>query len=152
MAEVESISHSGMVAPDTRYAHAWWEDVLCAARAETVSRSYEGTRGANAHPCGMVADYLFVTFPRKREAPGPEVLRGGDDSFRHAFAVSRTRFQEAMKWLEEHGVEFEGPVTHPENGPLGESIYFRDGGLNFFELCWRRDEDRQFHSVTLASV
>ncbi len=152
MAEVESISHSGMVAPDSRIIHDWYEDVMGGRWAETVSRNYEGTRGANAHSCGMIADYLFVTFPRPRDVAGPEVLKGGEDSYRHAWAVSRAKFQEAIEHLEAHGVEYEGPIDHPENGPLGQSIYFRDAGGNFFEICWRRDEDAEYHPVILASV
>jgi len=152
MADIESISHSGMVAPDTRGVHEFYEEVLGAKRGEMVSRCYEGTRGGNAHPCGIVGDYLFVTFPRRRDLPGPDVLRGGEDSFRHAFAVSRDRFAELQDYLRTSEVDFEGPVSHPEQGPLGESIYFRDAGGNFFEVCWRRDEDRQYNAVRLAEA
>jgi hypothetical protein len=152
MAQVESISHSGMVAPDSRAIHDWYEEVMGGRWGETVSRNYEGTRGANAHSCGMIADYLFVTFPRPRDVAGSEVLKGGEDCYRHAWAVSHSRFQEALKYLEEQGVEFEGPVDHPENGPLGQSIYFRDVGGNFFEICWRRDEEEEYNPVILASV
>lgn len=152
MADIESISHSGMVAPDTRAVHDFYEAVLGGKRGETVNRSYEGTRGGNAHPCSLVGDYLYVTFPRRRKLPGPEVLRGGSDSFRHAFAVSRVRFAEIQGYLEENGVPFEGPVAHPDRGPIGESIYFRDPGGNFFEVCWRRDEDREYNAVRLAEA
>jgi catechol 2,3-dioxygenase-like lactoylglutathione lyase family enzyme len=139
MADIESISHSGMVAPDTRAVHEFYEEVLGAKRGEMVSRCYEGTRGGNAHPCGIVGDYLFV-------------LRGGEDSFRHAFSVSQTRFAELQDYLRVNEIDFEGPVSHPEKGPLGESIYFRDAGGNFFEVCWRRDEDRQYNAVRLAEA
>lgn len=152
MADIESISHSGMIAPDTLASHLFYEDVLGGTRSETVSRCYESARGGNAHPCGIVGDYLFVTFPRPRNLPPPTQLRGGEDSFRHGFAVSRTRFGEIMDYLREHTVAFEGPVAHPENGPLGQSIYFRDGGGNFFEVCWRRDEDRRYNSVMMAEA
>lgn len=150
MADIESISHSGMIAPDTRATEIFYETVLGGVRSETASRAYEGTRGGNAHPCGMVGDYVFVTFPRGRELPGPEVLRGGDDSFRHAFAVSRQRFGEVIDHMRSEEVPFEGPVAHPEHGPLGESIYFRDGGGNFFEVCWRRDEHVRYNPVRRA--
>lgn len=152
MADIESISHSGMVAPDTRAVHEFYEVVLGGKRSETVSRCYEGARGGNAHPCSLVGDYLYVTFPRRRQLPGLEVLRGGADSFRHAFSVPRARFAEIQGYLEENGVAFEGPVAHPEHGPLGESIYFRDAGGNFFEVCWRRDEDRRYNPVRLAEA
>jgi len=152
MAEVESISHSGMVAPDSRAVHDWYEEVLGGKWMETVSRNYEGTRGANAHSCGIIADYLYVTFPRDRDVDGSDVLRGGGDSFRHAYSVSRDRFEGAMQWLLDHDVPFEGPVTHPERGPIGQSIYFRDNGGNYLEICWRRDVGKKFNPVIMASV
>jgi hypothetical protein len=152
MAEVESISHSGMVAPDSRAVHDWYETVMGGCWMGTVNRNYEANRGGHAHSCGRIADYLFVTFARRREVAGPEVLKGGEESYRHAWAVSRSEFQEALRHLEEHGVEFAGPVDHPEHGPLGQSIYFRDPGGNFFEICWRRDEELERNPVVLASV
>jgi hypothetical protein len=139
-----------MVAPDTRAVHEFYERVLCGKRQETVSRAYEGARGAQSHPCGSVADYLFVTFPRQRKVAPMEVPRGGEDSFRHGFAVTRARFEEALDWLKTNEVPFEGPVTHPQQGPIGQSVYFRDAGGNYFELCWRRDEDKPYHRVILA--
>ena len=151
MADVESISHSGIIAPDTRAAHEFYKNVLGGTITETVSRSYEGTRGGRAHPAGTVADYLFVTFPRARDfAPSDEAWHGAS-SYRHAFAVPKERFDEALAWLKANDVPFEGPVSHPEKGPLGDSVYFRDPGGNFFELCWRRDEGRRQSSVMMAS-
>ena len=151
MAEVESISHSGMAAPDTMEVHDFYEKVLGGAAVETVTRSYRGERGGEAHRCGSVADYLFVSFPRSREVPPMEQLRGGYENCRHAFSVARERFDEALEELRAHGVPFEGPVTHPEAGPLGQSVFFRDPGGNFFELCWRRDEDVAHNAVLMGS-
>ncbi len=151
MADVESISHSGIIAPDTRAAHEFYKDVLGGSTLETVSRSYEGGRGGSAHPAGTVADYLFVTFPRARDFSPTDDASHGVPSYRHAFAVSRERFDEALTWLKAHDVPFEGPVSHPEHGPLGDSVYFRDPGGNFFELCWRRDEGGRHNSVIMAS-
>ncbi len=49
--------------------------------------------------------------------------------------------------LEENGVSYDGPVTHPESGPFGESVYFRDPTGNFLEVVWRRDEDAPYNEV-----
>jgi len=38
-------------------------------------------------------------------------------------------------------------VDHPENGPFGQSVYFKDPSGNFLEILWRRDED-----VTYAPI
>jgi len=153
MAEVESISHSGIEGPDSRAMELFYEEVLGGARMETCSRSYEGNRGGDPHPCGAIGDYLFVIFPiRNGNVPSPEgEPRGGTDGdVRHAFSVSRERFEEVQRHLRERGVVFEGPVQHPERGPLGESIYFRDAGGNAFEVCWRRDAGVEYAPVPVS--
>jgi catechol-2,3-dioxygenase len=33
---------------------------------------------------------------------------------------------------------------------LGESVYFKDPGGNFLEVCWRRDENVTYNPVTLG--
>lgn len=154
MAEVESISHSGIEGPDSRAILAFYEQVLGGSRVETVSGSYEGARGGNPHPCGIVGDYLFVIFPDRskgEQAETPDVLRGGtEEDVRHGFTVSRERFDALLARLQEQEVPFDGPVTHPEHGPLGQSIYFKDAGGNFFEVCWRRDEDAEYAPVPVT--
>jgi catechol-2,3-dioxygenase len=75
--------------------------------------------------------------------PMPDPARPrGVGGFRHGFRVSRDRFGQLVRRLRDHGITFEGPVQHPERGPLGESVYFQDPGGNFIEVCWRRDEVR----------
>jgi catechol-2,3-dioxygenase len=64
--------------------------------------------------------------------------------------VSRARFAEIQDRARAEGIAFEGPVTHPENGPLGESIYFTDPGGNFMEVCWRRDEDAIYNPMMVG--
>ena len=94
MSEVESISHSGMTAPDTWEAQRFYEEVLGGAAMETVTRSYRGDRGGEAHPCSTIGDYLFVSFPRVRDMAPPDQLRGGYENCRHGFAVlHRTRLE-----------------------------------------------------------
>ncbi|SRR5581483_56900 len=153
MAEVESISHSGIEGPDSRAIELFYEEVLGGARMETCSRSYEGNRGGDPHPCGVIGDYVFVIFPDRSGKPKFDDgrIRGGiDGDVRHAFSVSRERFGEIQQRLTERGVPFEGPVVHPERGPLGESIYFRDAGGNYFEVCWRRDAGIQYAPVPVS--
>ena len=35
-------------------------------------------------------------------------------------------------------------------GPIGQSVFFRDPGGNFFELCWRRDEDVEYSPALMG--
>jgi catechol-2,3-dioxygenase len=65
----------------------------------------------------------------------------GVNGFRHSFAVRHADFDTVLGRLRESGVPFKGPVDHPEKGPFGQSVYFKDPSGNFLELLWRRDED-----------
>jgi hypothetical protein len=151
--EVESISHSGIEGPDSRAMEEFYEKVFGGARAEVCSRSYEGPRGGNPHPCGLVGDYLFVIFPIRdgTRLPSDDQLRGGTEGNpRHAFSLPRERFEQALEHLKRLKIPFEGPVTHPEAGPLGQSVYFKDVGGNFYEICWRRDLDVSYAPVPVS--
>jgi len=152
--EVESISHSGIEGPDSRAIEDFYENVLGGTRAEVCSRSYDGSRGGNPHPCGLIGDYLFVIFPiRSDDTPLPpedQLLGGTECNPRHAFSVSQERFEQVLEHLRNAGIPFEGPVTHPEKGPLGQSVYFKDAGGNFFEVCWRRDVDVPYAPVPVS--
>lgn len=153
MAEIESISHSGIEGPDSRAVGDFYEKVMGGTRVQVCSGGYEGNRGGNPHPCGIIGDYLFVVFPERSGEPAPpeEQLRGGTDgNVRHAFAVSQKRFDLFLDRLRSENVPFDGPVTHPEQGPLGQSVYFKDAGENWFEVCWRRDEDAEYAAVPVT--
>ncbi len=80
------------------------------------------------------------------DVPPPDVIRGAN-RVRHAFCVPRARFDEIVARLTQANVPAEGPVTHPEHGPFGESIYFRDPTGNFLEVLWRRDENATYNEV-----
>lgn len=153
IAEVESISHSGIEGPDSRAIEEFYEKVLGGTRAEVCSRSYEGSRGGNPHPCGLVGDYLFVIFPIRDNSPMPvegQRRSGTDGNARHAFSVPREKFEHVLEHPKKVGTPFKGPVTHPEAGPLGQSVYFQDAGGNQFEICWRRDIDVSYAPVPVS--
>jgi catechol-2,3-dioxygenase len=69
----------------------------------------------------------------------PQEQLHGTNGFRHGFRLGRDAFGVMIDRLKVNEVAFEGPVTHPEGSPLGQSVYFKDPGGNFFEVCWRRD-------------
>jgi catechol 2,3-dioxygenase-like lactoylglutathione lyase family enzyme len=55
---------------------------------------------------------------------------------RIALAVDgRDRLDAAARRLAFHRRPFEGPVTHSSSAPIEASLYFKDPGGNFFELC-----------------
>jgi catechol 2,3-dioxygenase-like lactoylglutathione lyase family enzyme len=71
------------------------------------------------------------------QEPPEEQLAGAP---RIALAVtSRDRLDGAARLLASHRRSFEGPVIHPQSVPLVEaSLYFKDSGGNFLELCVAR--------------
>jgi catechol-2,3-dioxygenase len=52
--------------------------------------------------------------------------------------ASRDRLDAAARRLAFHRRAFDGPVIHPLSAPLEASLYFKDPGGNFFELCVAR--------------
>lgn len=150
MADVQSMGHSGITCgSDPREGRQFYVKTLGAQPHNWTGLNTDDLLHARSpHPCVIIEDFLFVTFPHgKPKAPASCRGIGGA---RHAFAVPRARFGDAMEQLERAGIEFDGPVTHPEQGPLGESVYFADDVGNFFEMCWRRDEDRAYDPVMVG--
>jgi catechol 2,3-dioxygenase-like lactoylglutathione lyase family enzyme len=148
MAEIEGLNHSGLSVPNVREGEDFYERVLGAEHCNRISVSTSDVRLGRSvpHTCNVLGDYLFVLFAHRNNPAMPESPRGVDGA-RHGFAVSRSRFDEIVERAREEGIAFEGPVTHPEAGPLGQSIYFTDPGGNFMEVCWRRDEEQTYNPV-----
>jgi catechol-2,3-dioxygenase len=83
--------------------------------------------------------------------PPVEQLRGAH-GFRHAFTVSRVHFANTLGVLKQRGIPFQGPVDHPDKGPFGQSIYFKDPSGNFLEVLWRRDENVKYDETAVMDV
>ena len=144
MAEIESISHTGINVVDLKEAEDFYADVLGARITNRVNfNTDDARRGRSVHTSIVMGDWLFaVVLPRAEMAMPPADTVRGTNGFRHAFHVDRAEFPAVLERLMARGVPFEGPITHPERGPLGESVYFKDPGGNFVEVCWRRGEVR----------
>lgn len=149
MAIVESLSHSGICVHDLKEAEDFYVNVLGAHLHSRVNfKTQDALRGRSVHTSLMLADYLFAIMLSEdwMTIPPREVLRG-ENRVRHAFCVPRKQFDQIVGSLKEHVVPFEGPVTHPDQGPFGESVYFRDPTGNFLEVVWRRDEAVAYNEV-----
>lgn len=138
MADIEVMEHCGMTVPDVRAAEEFYQRVL-GARIDHRSSLQTDSLGSSPHTGVQLGDFFFVLFPHVDSPPPPERPRGFDGT-RKAYGVSRQRFAEIVDRLRANGIPFEGPAPHPENGPLGESVYFTDPGGNYLEVCWRRDQ------------
>ncbi|MFM2129761.1 MAG: Glyoxalase/Bleomycin resistance protein/Dioxygenase superfamily [Pseudomonadota bacterium] len=146
MADVETLSHSGISVHDLKEAEDFYCGILGAHVHGAVNFVTEDTlKGRSVHQSYTLGDFLFalVLAPDFMPMPPKDKLMGVN-GFRHAFAVRRADFDRAMAKLKAAGVAFKGPVDHPEKGPFGQSLYFKDPSGNFLELLWRRDEDVKY--------
>jgi catechol-2,3-dioxygenase len=149
MAHVESISHSGICVHDLKAAEDFYCGVLGAVVHSRVNfKTQDALRGRSVHTSLMLGDYLFAIMLSEdwMNVPPLEQLRG-ENRVRHAFCIPKAKFPVLLESLKRHGVSFEGPVTHPDRGPFGESVYFRDPTGNFLEVLWRRDEAVPYNEV-----
>ena len=143
MAEAETLSHSGICVHDLKEAEDFYCGVLGATLQGAVNFHTEDTlNGRSVHQAYALGDYLFAVAlaPDFMPMPPEDQLKGAL-GIRHAFTVAREKFESMIEGLNSKGVPFEGPVDHPDNGPFGQSIYFKDPSGNFLEILWRRDED-----------
>jgi len=149
MAVVESLSHSGICVHDLKEAEDFYCKVLGATVHSRVNfKTQDALRGRSIHTSLMLNDYLFAIMLSEdwMTIPPKEQLRG-ENRIRHAFCIPKSEFAPLVESLRDHNVPFEGPVTHPDNGPFGESLYFRDPTGNFLEAVWRRDENVVYNEV-----
>lgn len=143
MAEAETLSHSGICVHDLKQAEEFYCGVLGARLQGAVNFQTEDTlNGRSVHQAYALGDFLFAVAlaPDYMPMPPEDQLRGAM-GIRHAFTVAKAKFDEVVAGLKSNGVPFEGPIDHPEAGPFGQSVYFKDPSGNFLEIIWRRDED-----------
>jgi extradiol dioxygenase family protein len=149
MAEIQSINHSAICVHDLQEAEDFYCGVLGAKTASATDYvTQDVIRGRSLHKSIVLEDYLIALMLARDFMPMPPVdqLRGAH-GFRHGFFVPRGRFDELLAALDTHDIAYEGPVTHPEEGPFGQSIYLQDPSGNFLEFLWRRDEGAPYDRV-----
>ena len=152
MAEIEGITHSGICATDLPESERFYVELLGAQFSNRSGLHIDKVvRGRSLNTVVVLADYLLALMVPKQglDVATPAQIKG-ENPFRHAFWVSRERFDEVIERFQDHGIAYEGPLDHPEGGPLGQSIYFRDPAGNYLEVCWRRERPRQHSPVTLT--
>lgn len=148
MADVEGLTHSGLCATNLPESEDFYVRLLGAKFGNRSGFHVDKVvRGRSLNTVVTLADYLVALMVPKNGLP--EEQRGAVP-FRHGFSVSQERFDEVMERLGEAGIVYDGPVTHPEHGPLGQSIYLTDPAGNVLEVCWRRDQGKAIHPVTTS--
>jgi catechol 2,3-dioxygenase-like lactoylglutathione lyase family enzyme len=82
---------------------------------------------------GVLGIYLAT---QHRQEPPEEQIVGAP---RIGLRVSHSRLDETLKLLKERRFPVHGPVEHPASSPIAASVYVRDPGANFLELCVPRE-------------
>jgi len=142
MAGVDSLNHTAMCVHDLVESLDFYCNVLGAKPSQRSNFQIEDAQaGVPLFQSVILEDYLLALAVAGDYMPMPpdDQLRGAH-GFRHGFVVRRQRFDEVQERMRQHAVKFLGPVDHPEKGPFGQSIYFKDPSGNFLEIMWRRDE------------
>jgi extradiol dioxygenase family protein len=143
MAQLDSLNHTAICVHDLVEGMRFYCDVLGGTPHQRSNFQIEDTTtGVAIFESVILEDYLLALTVTAKYMPMPpdEQLRGAL-GFRHGFCVPKAKFTEVQERLRDHSVAFEGPVDHPENGPFGQSIYFKDPSGNFLEVLWLRTED-----------
>lgn len=143
MSGMHSLNHTAMPVRDMEEATAFYRDVLGATPHGYTSHDLEGaTTGGALFRSFVIGDFLLaITVARNvLEMPADDQFRGAH-GYRHGFQIARAAFDAIVQSLKDQDIPFQGPVDHPENGPFGQSVYFKDPSGNFLEFVWRRDED-----------
>jgi catechol 2,3-dioxygenase-like lactoylglutathione lyase family enzyme len=139
---VESLNHTAICVHDLVAALDFYCNVLGAKPNQRSNfQTEDALAGVAIFQSVVLEDYLLAltVAPDFMLMPPDDQLRGAL-GFRHGFVVAHKRFGEVQDALHQANVAFAGPVDHPEQGPLGQSIYFKDPSGNFLEILWRRDE------------
>jgi len=154
MADVEGLSHSAICVHDLKQAEDFYCNILGARLGNRVNfKTDDAIRGRSVHGSVILEDYLLALVVPRDFMPMPaEEQQRGAHGFRHGFRVSRERFDRIKSELMRQNVPFEGPVDHPEKGPFGQSIYFKDPSGNFLEILWRRDEGAAYSKPYITGV
>lgn len=143
MSGMHSLNHTAMPVHDLEEAAAFYCDVLGATPFCHTTFEIGGVKtGSALFRSFVIGDFLLaLTVSRNvMEMPAKDQFRGAH-GFRHGFQVSRAAFDGIIESLRAHDIPFQGPVDHPEAGPFGQSVYFKDPSGNFLEFVWRRDEE-----------
>lgn len=149
MAEAETLTHTAICVHDLKEAEDFYVGLLGAEFFHATNFITEDTiKGRSIHRSYKLSDYRIELCMAADFMPMPpeDQLRGAH-GFRHAFMVRKGSFEAMMARLRDSKVKFQGPVDHPEKGPFGQSVYFKDPSGNFLEIVWRRDENVQYAPV-----
>jgi catechol-2,3-dioxygenase len=74
---------------------------------------------------------VYLATQHRQEPPEDQII----GTPRIGFRASREALDKTVKLLKERRSPVEGPIEHAASTPIAVSIYFKDPGGNFLELC-----------------
>jgi catechol-2,3-dioxygenase len=74
---------------------------------------------------------VYLATQHRQESPEEQIV----GTPRIGFRAGSKALEETMKLLKERRVPVHGPIQHPASTPIAASLYFKDPGGNFLELC-----------------
>lgn len=74
---------------------------------------------------------VYLATQHRQEPPEEQIV----GTPRIGLRANRRLLDETAKLLKEHGSPVERPMEHPMSTPIAASLYFKDPGGNFLELC-----------------
>ena len=78
---------------------------------------------------------VYLATQHRQEPPEKQIV----GTPRIGLRLSRRALDEAMKLLKERRFEIHGPLEHPASSSVALSLYVKDPGANFLELCVPRE-------------
>lgn len=74
---------------------------------------------------------IYLATQHRQEPPEKQIV----GTPRIGLRASRRALDEAVKLLTERCFPFQGPIEQPASTPIAASLYFKDPGANFLEIC-----------------
>jgi len=130
---IRGICHFSIPVKDTREALTFYEEILGARVYEDEIGRYEFGFSEKDRELGR-QEHIFVEIAGARvELLGLDPGGQSPLGTHHAFAIGPNDVHVIEGHLEEHGIPYNGPVTH--RGTSAVSIYFQDQDGNALEFC-----------------
>ena len=130
---IQGLCHFSIPVKDTQQAFTFYEEILGARVYEDEIGRYAFGFSDEDKKLGR-SEHVFVEIAGQRvellgQDPGGKTPLGTH----HAFAIGPNDIHAIEGHLEEHGIPYNGPVTH--RGTAAVSIYFQDPDGNALEFC-----------------
>lgn len=134
MSEIKWLDHGVMPTNDLGRAILFYRDVLGAEieRLDQITTEVlTGSRGMMR--CFMkLGPSRFGLFLQHEQLPPPDGLTGSPC---YEWEVRQADLPHVVQSLEQHSVEYEGPVDGPPGYPIAKQVFFNDPDGNHVAVC-----------------